>query len=283
MEDKIVFVAWVLGAYLIGGIPFGHLIGKMRGVDVRTVGSKNIGATNVFRTVGKKWGLLAFLCDVMKGLLPVMITKYFVHNSSFFTLHSSLPLFVGIACVAGHMLTPYITDEKGRRFHGGKGVATAFGMLLGLIPALVGIAFGIFFIVLSLYFMFVQKNLKLPDNPIVGAVCGLISGTLSGLFSIGAPTMALYFRAVTEDRNHYFGNFQTLLAVANTVSTIARIKRGLYPADLILPSVVGFLGLLVGQFIGSKAGKNLDAEKLNKFIYIMVLLSGINTLVKYIR
>ena len=149
MEDKIVFVAWVLGAYLIGGIPFGYLIGKMRGVDVRTVGSKNIGATNVFRTVGKKWGLLAFLCDVMKGLLPVMITKYFVHNSSLYTLHSSLPLFVGIACVAGHMLTPYITDEKGRRFHGGKGVATAFGMLLGLIPALVGIAFGIFALVFA--------------------------------------------------------------------------------------------------------------------------------------
>ena len=149
MEDKIVFVAWVLGAYLIGGIPFGYLIGKMRGVDIRTVGSKNIGATNVFRTVGKKWGLLAFLCDVMKGLLPVMITKYLVHNSSFFTLHSSLPLFVGIACVAGHMLTPYITDEKGRRFHGGKGVATAFGMLLGLIPALVGIAFGIFALVFA--------------------------------------------------------------------------------------------------------------------------------------
>ena len=149
MEDKIVFAAWVLGAYLIGGIPFGYLIGKMRGVDVRTVGSKNIGATNVFRTVGKKWGLLAFLCDVMKGLLPVMITKYLVHNSSLFTLHSSLPLFVGIACVAGHMLTPYITDEKGRRFHGGKGVATAFGMLLGLIPALVGIAFGIFALVFA--------------------------------------------------------------------------------------------------------------------------------------
>ena len=142
-------IIWIFGAYLIGGIPFGYLIGKMRGVDVRTVGSKNIGATNVFRTVGKKWGLLAFFCDVMKGMLPVLITKYFVHNSSHFTLHSSLPLFVGIACVAGHMLTPYITDEKGRRFHGGKGVATAFGMLLGLVPGLVGTAFGVFALVFA--------------------------------------------------------------------------------------------------------------------------------------
>ena len=59
MDNVITWIAWLGGAYLVGAIPFGFLIGKMRGVDVRTVGSKNIGATNVFRTVGKKWGLLA--------------------------------------------------------------------------------------------------------------------------------------------------------------------------------------------------------------------------------
>ena len=64
MSRLVVSLLWIVGAYLVGGIPFGYLIGRMRGVDVRTVGSKNIGATNVFRTVGKKWGLLAFLCDV---------------------------------------------------------------------------------------------------------------------------------------------------------------------------------------------------------------------------
>ena len=149
MEDKIVLIGWIVGAYLIGGIPFGYLIGKMRGVDVRTVGSKNIGATNVFRTVGKKWGLIAFFCDVMKGMLPVIFAKCFIHNSSLFTLTFSLPLLVGVATVVGHMLTPYITDEKGRRFHGGKGVATAFGMMLGLIPALVGTAFGLFALVFA--------------------------------------------------------------------------------------------------------------------------------------
>ena len=69
MQTSIIVAIWLVGAYLVGGIPFGFLIGKMRGVDVRTVGSKNIGATNVFRTVGKKWGVLAFACDVLKGLL----------------------------------------------------------------------------------------------------------------------------------------------------------------------------------------------------------------------
>ena len=122
---------WLVGAYLVGGIPFGYLIGRLRGVDVRTVGSKNIGATNVFRTVGKKWGFIAFFLDVMKGLLPTLAAK--VWGSA-----DWLPLAVGVMCVVGHMLTPYM------KFKGGKGVATAFGMLIGLTPALVGVAFLVF-------------------------------------------------------------------------------------------------------------------------------------------
>ena len=144
MQIFVITVAWMLIAYLVGGIPFGFLIGKMRGVDVRTVGSKNIGATNVFRTVGKKWGVLAFACDVLKGLLPTLAARYFASDVSW------LPLAVGVMCVLGHMLTPYITDERGRRFHGGKGVATAFGMLIGLAPALVGTAFALFALVFAI-------------------------------------------------------------------------------------------------------------------------------------
>ena len=137
MNDTVVCLIWIVGAYLIGGIPFGFLIGKMRGVDVRTVGSKNIGATNVFRTVGKKWGLVAFACDVLKGLLPTLAARQLAAEPSW------PPLCVGVACVVGHMLTPYM------KFKGGKGVATAFGMLLGLIPALVGTAFVLFSVVFA--------------------------------------------------------------------------------------------------------------------------------------
>ena len=130
MEKQIELVLWILGAYLVGGVPFGFLIGKMRGVDVRTVGSKNIGATNVYRTVGHKWGLLAFLCDFLKGFLPTFAATRL--------LEADWPVAVGLACVVGHTLTPYM------KFKGGKGVATAFGMLMALIPALVGAAFALF-------------------------------------------------------------------------------------------------------------------------------------------
>ena len=128
-ENTIVWAAWILGAYLVGGIPFGYLIGRMRGVDVRTVGSKNIGATNVFRTVGKKWGLVAFACDVLKGLLPTLAARRFLPEAA---------LWVGVACVVGHMLTPYM------KFKGGKGVATGAGMLIGLVPALMGVTLLVF-------------------------------------------------------------------------------------------------------------------------------------------
>ena len=131
MEREIVWVMWLAGAYLAGSIPVGFLIGRMRGVDVRTVGSKNIGATNVYRTVGKKWGFLAFACDFLKGLVPVLLAKRFgcdVH----------LPLAVGLMTVVGHMFTCFM------KFKGGKGIATGFGMLVGLLPWLVLTAFGIF-------------------------------------------------------------------------------------------------------------------------------------------
>ena len=132
MNEHLIVAAWLLAAYLIGSVPFGFLIGKMRGVDVRTVGSKNIGATNVFRTVGKKWGLLAFLCDFLKGFVPTMVAKHCAADVSW------LPVAVGLACVIGHTLTVFM------KFRGGKGVATAFGMLVALIPGLVGIAFLVF-------------------------------------------------------------------------------------------------------------------------------------------
>ena len=126
----------LLAAYLVGGIPFGFLVGKMRGVDVRTVGSRNIGATNVYRTVGHAWGFLAFFCDFLKGLLPTLAAAHLAGRGG--ALAADLPVWTGLACVVGHTLTPYM------RFKGGKGVATAFGMLVALIPWLVLVAFALF-------------------------------------------------------------------------------------------------------------------------------------------
>lgn len=122
-------LAWMLGAYLVAGIPVGYLIGKARGVDLREVGSGNIGASNAMRNLGKGWGLLVFVGDVAKASMPVLAA------SARFDAPGPLAL-VALAAILGHIFTPYL------RFRGGKGVACAFGVFLVLSPvaAVVGIA-----------------------------------------------------------------------------------------------------------------------------------------------
>ena len=135
MDKSVIWILWAVGAYLVGSIPFGFLIGKLRGKDIRTLGSKNIGATNVYRTVGKPWGILAFLCDFLKGFLPTLAAQKF-GNADW------LPLMVGILTVAGHMWTCFM------KFKGGKGIATGFGMLVALTPVLVLTAFAVWVVVM---------------------------------------------------------------------------------------------------------------------------------------
>ncbi len=127
-----------LGAYLVGAIPFGLLIGLARGVDVRKHGSGNIGATNVGRAVGKKWGYLALALDILKGFMPTLFTGlYFVPTSpSAVTL--GVWLLVAVSAVLGHVFPIYL------RFKGGKGVATTIGVALGIWPYYtVGMAAGL--------------------------------------------------------------------------------------------------------------------------------------------
>ncbi len=125
--------AALLLAYLIGAIPFGLLIGLARGTDVRTCGSGNIGATNVFRSVGKGWGSLALLLDALKGLLPALLFPLAVATLTETAPDHTLRLFCGCAAVAGHNWPVYL------RFKGGKGIATTAGALIGIAPAALGI------------------------------------------------------------------------------------------------------------------------------------------------
>ena len=115
----------IIGSYLIGAIPFGLLLSWRSGVDIRTQGSKNIGATNVARLLGKKRGVLTLLCDVFKGYLPMLFAGFVMQADP----HRDLVVALcGAASVLGHMFPVYLT------FRGGKGVATALGSFLYLAP-----------------------------------------------------------------------------------------------------------------------------------------------------
>lgn len=115
----------VIGSYLIGSIPFGLVLGKVAGVDVRAAGSGNIGATNVARLVGKKLGALTLICDALKGILPMLVAGWLLPNGSGRALW--VPLCGGAAFL-GHLYPLYL------KFKGGKGVATALGIFLYLAP-----------------------------------------------------------------------------------------------------------------------------------------------------
>ncbi len=131
-------IAWIVcaaGAYLVGSIPFGVLIGRAKGVDIRREGSKNIGASNVTRVLGKRLGMLCFALDVSKGALPVFAAGIYhgVISRKPQELTPSemwLWLMVAAAAVIGHMCSPFLS------FRGGKGVATGFGAMLAMYPVL---------------------------------------------------------------------------------------------------------------------------------------------------
>ncbi|NLZ18046.1 MAG: glycerol-3-phosphate 1-O-acyltransferase PlsY [Desulfobulbaceae bacterium] len=125
----------ILFSYLVGAIPFGILLSRRSGIDIRTQGSGNIGATNVARLLGKKLGILTLLCDVAKGFLPIFCTALLVQQDPSRTLIMALS---GAATVLGHMFPVYL------RFHGGKGVATALGLFLYLAPWAVALVLLVF-------------------------------------------------------------------------------------------------------------------------------------------
>jgi len=115
-------IAWLAGAYLLGAVPFGLLFARLLGdVDVRSVGSGNIGATNVLRAAGRSAAVLTLIADCLKGLLPVLIAPHIASDAS-------LPVLTGIAAVVGHNFPVYLG------FKGGKGVATSFGVVLAVSP-----------------------------------------------------------------------------------------------------------------------------------------------------
>lgn len=137
MLIKVIYIGAV---FLIGAIPFGFLAGKVKGLDIREHGSRNVGATNVFRVVGKGPGLAVYLLDTLKGFLPVLISKMAWPSTSI--SDQWFYIAAGLAAILGHVFTPYL------RFKGGKGVATASGVLLALEPIAILIALATFIVVL---------------------------------------------------------------------------------------------------------------------------------------
>ena len=142
----LAYIVVALGAYLLGSIPAGFLVAKAKGIDIRSVGSGNIGATNAMRVLGKPAGIFVLVMDALKGFasvawLPILILK--ISGVSTIDLET-LKILAGIFAVLGHNYTCWL------KFKGGKGGATSAGVFLALAPLAVGIAFTVFILTVLL-------------------------------------------------------------------------------------------------------------------------------------
>jgi glycerol-3-phosphate acyltransferase PlsY len=131
------WVLWIVGAYVAGSIPASYLAGRLAGIDLREHGSKNLGATNVYRVLGWGFAVPVGLFDIAKGAVPVFLVTPLVESRQW------IPVVVGLAAVLGHVFPLFM------RFRGGKGVATAAGVVLGLAPVALGISAAVWVAVLA--------------------------------------------------------------------------------------------------------------------------------------
>lgn len=132
----------LLFSFLIGSIPTAYLMGRMRGIDIRQHGSRNVGATNAFRVLGKSWGITCLVLDMLKGLIPIAFL-FRIHTFGFSGWSAEGWMWtLGLAAIAGHMFSPFLN------FKGGKGVATSLGVVLAIapLPMLIAFALGILII-----------------------------------------------------------------------------------------------------------------------------------------
>lgn len=210
MSEAAVWIGVWLSAYLLGGVPFGLLIGKLKGVDIRDHGSGNIGATNAMRVLGKGPGIVCFLLDVLKGAVPVSLAGLgsgLLSGGVTNTVDGGAWLGVGVACVLGHLFSPYLG------FKGGKGVATGFGVYVSYwgvttLPTLAALATWIILVRLTKYVSVAS----------IGAALMLPLGTALLLSLDGSWGVAWPFGLVTA----IVGTF----VVVKHRSNIARLRDG---------------------------------------------------------
>lgn len=176
-------------AYLLGSIPFSLLAGRLAGVDLRTVGSGNLGATNVFRTLGRSAGIAVMVLDISKGTAAVLIARALTPDP--------WPLAAAALAILGHIFPVWT------RFKGGKGVAVVAGTLIGLAPVTIGVLVGLWLVVV----------LTTRYVSLASIVCALVATPLAVLIGVPWPSVV-------------FVGLAALLVLMRHRENIVRLLRG---------------------------------------------------------
>jgi glycerol-3-phosphate acyltransferase PlsY len=199
----LAIVVTVLVSYLLGSVPNGYIAGKITGVDVRQHGSGNIGATNVLRVVGKRWGFAVFFADALKGFVAVRVALLLVQRTPGAADYSEFyAILAAAACVCGHSFPVWL------KFKGGKGVATSAGAIFGVMP----IAAITIFLVWLLIF---QTTRYVSVASVIAAIA--LPVTIAVLIRMGKTQGVVLF---------YFSVAMTALVVWRHRSNLVRLRNG---------------------------------------------------------
>ncbi|MEK6766217.1 MAG: glycerol-3-phosphate 1-O-acyltransferase PlsY [Planctomycetota bacterium] len=199
----ISYISGITMSYLIGGIPFGYLIAVAKGIDIRKQGSGNIGATNVGRVLGRKYGLIIFILDMLKGFVAVFLVPVLVCGTKFPTTSDNLLVILcGFCAILGHAFPVYL------RFKGGKAVATSFGVFIWLVPISIAIAFGVWLltVIVSRY---VSLGSMIGTLALVGVIVVVVDSPFGDNMYLTALSVAV-----------------TILIIVRHTSNIKRIIAG---------------------------------------------------------
>lgn len=137
------------------------------------------------------------------------------------------------------------------------------------------ILLGIVLIVLSLYFIFFNKRIKIRPDFKNGILAGALGGTLGGLFSTGGPPAVLYLSSATSDNIAYFATIQFYFCFTNLYATTVRVVNGIITTNILVYAAIGMVGCMIGDFVGRIVFDKLDSDKLKLIIYIGMIISGI--------
>lgn len=209
------YILTALLAYLLGSIPTGFLVARARGVDIRGVGSGNIGATNVFRALGKGWGIAVLLLDFAKGLGACLLAPIVVRALFRLSIESedtiTLAVVAAVCAVLGHNFTVWL------RFKGGKGVATTAGALTALVPWALLIGLGVWMVLFIL-----TRYVSAGSIGAAVAVPVATWFTTNGDSILTILTSALGFMAIVKHRS----NIHRLLAGTESRIELGRQRKG---------------------------------------------------------
>jgi len=199
----ISYIVGIIISYLIGGIPFGYLIAVIKGVDIRTQGSGNIGATNVGRVLGKKYGLIIFILDMLKGFAVVLLVPAAVSSAVNIstTTGNLLAVLCGFCAVLGHAFPVYL------KFKGGKAVATSFGVFIWLVPISIAIAFGVWLLTVIVT-RYVSLGSMIGSLSLVGVIVIVVDSPFGDNICLTAMSVAVAILIIVR----HTSNIQRIIA-----------------------------------------------------------------------